>query len=223
VVAEAPGDDVGSVTTMARRTILLTLGLSLVLPGTAGAGHGGPHVLIRDTEFAPASVDTRVVGNPTEAVEWQADPTFPPLQPHNVRELHGIFSSGQPRVWTIEVFSLNFSAGRFDYQCQVHGPQMSGDVNVRPLLLDLTEDGAPVAWASASTETGRAFDVQYRNGPNGRWRNWKVDTAKFQGVFGKNDRPVPFNPDRRQYVRVRSQKRVDTPNAHSRYYALLLD
>jgi hypothetical protein len=212
--------------TMARKTILLTLGLSLLLPGTAGAGHGGADVLIRDDAFSPDAVLTFVFVDsfPTRAVEWEGDPANLPTNEHNVRELHGIFSSGPPELWTTQVFSLNLSAGRFGYQCVVHGPSMSGVVNVRPLLLTPpAPDQIPVQWASEATETGQAFDAQYRVGPAGRWRNWKVDTTRFKGVFGRNDRPVPLEPGTDYYVRVRSQKRVDTPNAHSRYYSVLLD
>jgi hypothetical protein len=210
--------------TMARTTIVLAVGIGLVLPAPAGAGHGGSDVLVRDIEFVPEVTSTFVFRNAPDAVEWEGDPADPPLLEHNVRELHGIFSSGPPSLWTAKLFSLKLSAGKFEYQCRVHGAQgMSGRVNVRPLLEDATADGFPVVWASEDTETGQAFDVQYRIGPEGRWRNWRIDTTKFRGVFGKNDRPVELEPGREYYVRVRSQKRVGTPNAHSRYFALLLD
>ena len=204
------------------KVIAMTAGLALLIPGTAEAGHVDHVVLVSDNSFSPDSVDTRVVGNPNEAVEWRGD-TPPPTNEHNVRELHGIFSSGPPTLWASKSFTLNFSAGKFDYQCEVHGPAMSGVVNVRPLLLDTTPDGPPVQWASDGTTTGSAFDVQFRVGSNGDWRRWLTDTEKFKAVFGKNDRPVNFNPNRTYFVRVRSQKRVDTPNAHSRYFKVLLD
>ena len=128
---------------------------------------------------------------------------------HNVYQVNGIFTSGAPTTGTIE-YVRTFSAGTFNYWCQVHTTAMQGVVRVKPKV-GAAPTGLPftVTWASAITNTGTLFDVQYKIG-SGSWQNWKVDTTSFKGVFGKSGSPVTVVAGTKYTFRVASQSGVAT-------------
>jgi plastocyanin len=199
------------------RTMVATLlaGTALLgqaIPANAGGGTAG--VQVRDDEFDPPTLpvpgETLFVG---DTVVWDWVDT---VHPHNVRQVRSLFRS-QTESSPSFSFSRTFSAGSFPYQCEIHGAGMFGRVKV-VIGQDITPSGLPViSWADETTNTGHAFDVQFRIGEDGPWRRWKKDTVAFQGVFGRNDRPVRFNPAKEYWFRTRSQKRTDTPTKVSRW------
>jgi plastocyanin len=193
------------------RTILVTaFAVSVLLGPALPATAGGLEetVEVRDNEFDPAVVPSTT--NPFlagESLEWEWAAGV--MAPHDVRQVRGLFRS--PLSSTPGTLYLRtFSSGRFPYQCSIHGPAMSGIVNVR-IWQDATPSGLPLLrWAFPDTNTGTAFDVKFRIG-DGPWRVWKTDTESRHGVFGRNDRPVRYNPNKEYSFRARSQKRVNTP------------
>jgi hypothetical protein len=173
----------------------------------------GVTVQVRDDLFDP---EVAPPGDPLtagESVKWEWAPEIE--APHDVRQLRGLFRSplsSEPGT----IYLRDFSAGRFPYECSIHGPFMSGVVRVQ-LWQGAAPSGLPVMrWAFPDSNTGTAFDVQFRVG-GGPWRVWKKDTTRLLGVFGRNDRPVHFNPGREYSFRARSQKRVDTPTRVSKW------
>lgn len=203
-------------TTMA----LLAVG-ALMAPSAAEAGIQDIGVAIRDSEFDPAGVRSLVSGIEPR-VTWAGDSSAPPDAEHNVRETRKIFYSGPPQTWNGgETFSRIFSAGIFDYRCEQHPFTMTGRVRIK--MGQDSVDGLPLMiWATTDTNTGNAFDVQFKVN-DGPWRNWKVDTERTQGVFGRNGRPVAFDDVANDYrFRARSQKRVETSRRVSRWSPAVL-
>jgi hypothetical protein len=152
---------------------------------------------VEDFRFAPA----RVGGAPGKTVTWQKAAT---IGAHNVNSRTGMFRSGAPTSSPF-TYSRTFSAGRYAYRCQVH-EAMTGEVRIRPSAA-LAPDGKPftVRWATAATNTGGRFTVQYRvNG--GDWRTWRRATTSRAGVFGRNGAPVTVRAGRTYSLRVRSIK-----------------
>jgi plastocyanin len=128
--------------------------------------------------------------------------------PHNIRQDAGLFRSGNPTTGPIN-FSVNASAGRYHYYCEIHGSRaggMAGVVKVRPVF-KAAPTGNPftVIWADSATNTGKAFDVRYKAG-TGAWRIWKNDTAQFKAVFGQRSKPVRVRPGTRYQFQVRSEQ-----------------
>jgi plastocyanin len=190
------------------RWMLVVGMIPTVLLGSVGPAISGGTVAtveVRDSEFDPARVAGDVL--PGESVLWEWVDTG---EPHNVRQLRGLFRS-PISADSGTTFMRTFSAGTFRYECVIHEPFMVGTVKV-VIGQDTTPSGLPLIWwADTDTNTGGAFDVQFRIGEDGRWRTWRMDTAKPKGVFGRNDRPVHFNAAKDYWFRARSQKRVDTP------------
>jgi plastocyanin len=129
---------------------------------------------------------------------------------HNIRQDDKLFFSGNPTRSPIN-FAINASAGSYHYYCELHGSRqggMAGEVKVRPIdLPDSLSGEVEVRWANSSTDTGSRFDVRYRVDQRD-WKIWKNDTAGFRAVFGHNDNPVNFRPNRHTYkIEVRSERR----------------
>lgn len=186
------------------------LGATVFL-GTAGPTSGGEEgtVEVRDDGFDPATVTGGLAG---ESVEWEWEEVG---EPHNVSQVRGLFRSRRSQDPDF-TYVRTFSAGTFPYLCQLHPLFMRGTVKVKPGH-GMTGSGLPLMkWASSGTNTGKAFDVQFRIG-DGPWRDWKTDTTRLQSAFGRNDRPVPYNEAKEYMFRARSQKRVDLPRAVSKW------
>jgi plastocyanin len=180
-----------------KQAVALLLAPSSVLLGVPASG-ATKNVEIRDFQFAPPNVDVRVGGR----VHWSraAGATFQ----HNVHQAQGLFHSGAPTSGPID-FTRAFSSGTFRYLCQVHGGSgMRGSVRVPVTIRPDQTAGLPqIRWATASTDTGSRYDVQYRVA-NGRWKDWKSDTRAGASVFGKNG-PITPEDGKRYSFRARSQ------------------
>ena len=206
---------------MRKTTIAVLVAGALLAPPAANAGTEEIGVSIRDSEFDPPRVRSLVSGVEPR-ITWSGDQSDPPTLEHNVREATKIFYSGPPQSWDGgETFARIFSAGTFDYRCEQHPFTMTGRVRIK--MGQDSVDGLPLMiWATTDTNTGSAFDVQFKVN-DGPWRNWKVDTVRLQGVFGRNGRPVVFDDAANDYrFRARSQKRVDTPRKVSRWSPAVL-
>jgi plastocyanin len=184
-----------------RRTAAYLLPLLLLVPTSAHAETAEVAVGTNTNTFTPDRVRIAV----GDSVHWSR---LLVGNPHNVREDGSIFRSGDTTPGPID-FSRVFSAGRFHYFCEIHGSQGGGmDGKV---LVPVTIRGAPrgpaftVRWAKESSQTGSAYDVQFRR-PGGTWRTWREDTETLRGVFGKRDRPIAVERDRRYSFRARSQR-----------------
>jgi plastocyanin len=127
---------------------------------------------------------------------------------HNVREAHKLFYSGRDTDFID--FKATFSAGTFEYWCEIHRQSgMKGTVKV-PAKLSAGPAGKAftVQWASGATNTGSKYDVQYRIG-GGAWRTWVTGTAATKKVFGANSAPIDVEPGTKYGIRVRSRKAAD--------------
>jgi plastocyanin len=134
-----------------------------------------------DRTFSPSSVTQSVGGG----VHWAASG----IDEHSVTQDQAVFDSGAA-VAGLD-FARVFSAGTFAYHCEKHGDQgMRGQVRVPPQVL-ASPRGLPftVRWATAASNTGSRFDVQYRVG-SGAWRTWKANTTARSAVFGARSAPV---------------------------------
>lgn len=189
----------------ARRWLITVSAVPLILILTPAADAGIAGVGIDDDFFNPATVSGTQGGN----VIWE---WLTPNRQHNVRQNKRLFYSGAPTSVDGVTFTRTFSAGTFPYYCEIHGAPnsgMNGTVKIKPIL-GQAPDGPPftAAWAGGSTNTGTAFDVEYRVGTSGDWLPWKTDTTESSAVFGLNDDPVPVVPGTTYQIRVRSQKSV---------------
>lgn len=168
-------------------------------------------ILVQDDQFSP-KVSTAPDGFAPWGFMWdwdgpgvgQGDPTD---NEHNVVQNKGLFRSGPPT--TEDTFQRVASAGRYPYYCEVHRYDgMTGTLRVAPSHNGLSAREARVRWASASSNTGNQFDVQFRV-DSGPWEIWKEDTRRKSAVFGRDDDPVHVRPSRDYDVRARSEKRSD--------------
>lgn len=195
--------------TMPRRVTGWMLLAAMTLAIAAPAGAGNIDVAVRDDEFDPSLIQSKLAG---DSVLWGWMNTG---STHNVRQVRGLFRSplsSEPGT----TYVRTFSAGTFPYECEIHAPSMVGTVKVE-IWQGVAPSGLPlIKWAFPDSNTGKAFDVQFRIG-NGPWRKWRKDTISLKGVFGRNERPVHFNPAREYWFRVRSQKSVNTPHKISRW------
>jgi aldose sugar dehydrogenase len=146
--------------------------------------------------FSPATAEVGVGG----FVRWRrVDPNLD--RNHNIMQSRMLFYSKatEERI----DFTATFSAGRFPYECTIHGG-MTGVVKVAPMLLG-GPPGNPftLRWATGDTDTGDTFDVDYKV-DNGSWIHWKTNTSRFSAVFGKNGNPVTIQPGKDYSFRVRS-------------------
>ena len=189
-----------------RRFVVLSASAALLaLPVVAGAAPR--QITIGDDFFSPTKPAVRDV-EPGPSLHWSRG--LGSSDRHNVRQDDKLFRSGNPTTGTIN-FTISASAGSYHYFCEVHGSRsggMSGVVRVRPITVpDSLQGEILVRWANSGTGTGSRFDVRYRV-DHRRWKTWKNDTGKFQANFGRNDKPVNFNPNRHTYkLEVRSERR----------------
>jgi plastocyanin len=188
---------------MRRRFAVMVLGVVLLVPGPASGGTAD--VAVHDNYFLRRSVQV-AVGDP---VHWSRAPNS--NQPHNVREDGWLFEAPpRPTNGAIDV-TFVFSAGTFHYYCETHGGPVPGPGNMDgfirvPVSLSRTPAGLPftVRWATAASETGTAYDVQFRVG-SGPWRTWKKDATNIRGTFGRDGKPVRVRQGVRYSFRARSQ------------------
>jgi plastocyanin len=191
----------------ARTIAALAVGLACLVGPSMPAVAATATVGVGDFQFTPK----RAAGAVGDTVSWEWDDNVQVA--HDVREDHGLFSSGSLTSNPSAVFRREPSAGSFHYYCTAHGSPsggMAGTIKVSPTTGD-GPAGAPfaVTWAT-STQTGSAFDVQYRKA-GGTWRGWKSDAAAFGATFGKRNKPLAPQPGEIYEVRVRSQADGPTP------------
>ena len=155
-------------------------------------------VKVDDDEFIARTVSTSV----GSSVHWSRAAGSD--DDHNISQNNGIFTSGAPTDGPID-FTKTFSAGTFNYQCDVHGSDMSGVIKVKPKIT-AAPTGKPftVTWANSATDTGTAFDVRYKV-RSGEYKTWKSDTTAAKGVFGKGGAPVTVKAGKTYTFQVRSQ------------------
>jgi plastocyanin len=160
----------------------LALGTVLTALFASSVSAATSNVAVSDTRrFLPANVTSSVGG----VVHWRADG----VDDHSVTQDQGLFSSGAAAAGVN--FSRTFSAGTFRYHCEKHGVDgMVGQVRVAPKVV-AGPAGLPftVKWASAGSNTGNRFDVEYRVG-SGPWKTWKGNTSARSAVFGARSAPV---------------------------------
>ena len=164
------------------RRLCLVLCVAALLPMAPAAAATTTVILDNEElQFTPAIV----AGRAGDSVTWEMNDGF-----HNVSSKTGMFRSGDPTDQDFE-FTRTFSAGTFPYVCELHAAEgMKGTIKVRPRA-SAAPDGAKftVQWATASTNTGSMYRVQYRV-DGGDWRTWRASTSSRSGVFGAGGSPV---------------------------------
>jgi plastocyanin len=169
-----------------RSRITRGAGLGIVLTGllASSVSAATTNVDVNDGRFfSPRAIDQA----PGGGVHWLASG----VDDHSVTSDQGLFDTGAPRAGVD--FTRTFSAGTFQYHCRKHGINggtMVGVVTVAPQVA-AAPAGLPftVKWATAASNTGNAYDVQYRVG-TGAWRSWKSNTSAPSAVFGAQSNPV---------------------------------
>ena len=138
-------------------------------------------VTITDDAFTPAAIAPKLGG----VVQWIRGSGN---HSHNVAEASAIFRSGAPTTGAI-FYNRTFSAGTFSYACETHAT-MKGTVKVKPKT-SAKPAGTPftVTWATAATNTGARFKVQYKVG-TGAWTTWFANTTAKKAVFGASGAPI---------------------------------
>jgi len=194
------------------RLSMLTLAIviAMLMSVPAEAGIGG--VTVSDNDFTPATLSGTLGGN----VVWDWAPSV--YNTHNVRQNKRLFRSGDPTSNPNTIFIRTPSAGNYPYYCEIHGSAvMNGVIRISPIV-GQAPSGLPftVVWASSGTNTGNAFDVQYRVG-SGDWTTWKTDTTAFSDIFGDGDDPVVVQSGVTYRIRARSQKSVTATGKVSKY------
>ena len=160
---------------------LLVTAVALTMVATAlSIAQAAPvSVLVSDNRFEPANVQA-TVGQP---ILW--DTSASTRRSHNVRQNDMLFYSGFAA--TDFTYRRVFSAGTFGYYCEIHGSRssgMNGTVKV-PVKLIAGPAGPDflVVWATADTNTGTKFTVQYKVGSKA-WKTWKDATSARKATFG---------------------------------------
>ena len=150
-------------------------------------------VTIGDAAFSPTPVTVKLGGS----VQWVPGGSGS----HNVYEVGGIFSSGSASTATY--FNRLFSAGTFSYLDQSN-PTMTGVVKAK-MKTAASPTGNPftVTWATAKTNTGTRFNVQYKVG-TGSWKTWLSNTTALKGVFGAKGSPIVPAAGKKYSFRVQS-------------------
>jgi plastocyanin len=187
------------------RKLAMVLGMALACSIPSMAGAATTQVGVKDYAFAPKAVKVAV----GDSVHWSRD--VGSIGMHTVTANNGFFDTGAPTIGFIEL-TATFSAGTFRYYCKMHGSPkgpgtmgMIGFVKV-PDSVTAAPSGAPftVQWASAGTNTGSRFDVEYRVG-KGPWQTWKSKTKATKAVFGKNGKPGAARAGTRYSFQSRSR------------------
>lgn len=177
--------------------VIRAVALGAVLTGLFASSVSAATTEVAATEsktFSPADVTSAVGGS----VHWTGSTTE-----HSVRQDARVFDSGTPVAFLD--YRRTFSAGTFAYHCTKHGLAMSGRVKVAPQVL-AKPAGVPftVTWATAASNTGNRFDVQYRVG-SGAWKQWLGGTTQRSRVFGAKSSPVRVQRGRTYSFRVVSK------------------
>jgi plastocyanin len=197
---------------MRRWLTIAAVAVGLALPALAFGGTP-TQIQVKDNFFTPATPAARA---------FQTGPSFHWTRAagsggaHNVHQDAGLFNSGGLTSGPIN-FTISASAGSYHYYCQLHGSPaggMAGVVKVKPIF-NAAPTGNPftVIWADSGTNTGKAFDVQYKVQPSTTWKVWKNDTAQFKAVFGVNNLPVQVMPGKKYDFRVRSEQATNHSKA----------
>ena len=175
-----------------RYGLMAALAVLFIVPPLALAGSPPTEIQVGDNFFNPDSPPARSFVSGT-GFHWSR--AAGSTGQHNIRQDGKLFRSGNPTNGTID-YGITASAGTFHYYCEFHGSPsggMDGVVKATPSNLGFTASSFTVQWANSSTNTGNQFDVRFRVN-DGKWRIWKNNTAKFQGEFGKNGKPVTVVP-----------------------------
>lgn len=184
-----------------RSRLVRGLAIGAVLTGGLASSVSAATTEVEATDaktFNPSSVTSAVGGS----VHWLGTPGS--AEEHSVRQDAGLFDSGTPAAGLD--FSRTFSAGTFAYHCEKHADQgMTGQVKVAPQVLRGPR-GLPftVKWATAASNTGSRYDVQYRIGA-GRWKTWLGNTGLRSKVFGAKSSPVRVRRGKTYAFRVVSR------------------
>jgi plastocyanin len=159
-------------------------------------------VTVADDSFTPSQATSAVGGQ----VHWSR--ASGSTDDHNIRQDGKLFFSGPPTGGAMD-FTATLSAGTYHYYCEEHGSEFGGMDGIvkSPVRILNAPPGRTftVRWATAYTDTGSLFDVQYRIG-SGAWRNWRTDVSATQGVFGKNGNPVNVQNGKVYRFKARSQE-----------------
>ena len=176
--------------------LILVVGAAL-MGGSAAAAT--KEVKLFEVSFDPATTSGRV----GDSVHWSR--AAGAEGEHNVHQSVGIFHSGPTTDGPID-FTRKFSAGTFPYFCQKHKQfGMKGKVKVPVSITPDHHAAHPlVKWATASTNTGGRFDVQFKVG-DGTWKNWLANTQTRQAIYG-DDEPTALEAGETYRFRARSQK-----------------
>ncbi|MGH2748449.1 MAG: plastocyanin/azurin family copper-binding protein [Actinomycetota bacterium] len=180
------------------KRLMVAASVLMVALASVPAGAATKEVQITNSSFDPKAVKVAV----GSSVHWTKGTT---RDPHNVRENGGIFTSGSQTSEAID-FTATFSAGKFGYHCVVHQSfGMTGVVKV-PVSIQAKPAGRPftVKWATAATDTGTTYDVQFKIG-TGAWTDWLAKTDSRSAVFGQGGEPIRVRADKTYSFRVRSR------------------
>jgi plastocyanin len=192
-----------------RGRVVRALALGTVLTGVfaSSVSAATTQVAANDSRtFSPSTVTAAVGGG----VHWAASG----IDEHSVTQDQGVFDSGAAVIGLD--FTRTFSAGTFRYHCEKHGDQgMVGVVRVAPQAV-AAPAGLPftVKWATARSNTGSRFDVQYRVG-SGRFKAWKTNTTARSAVFGARSQPVRVARGKSYSFRVVSRASASARSAVS--------
>ncbi len=195
---------------MRRSLVIAAAAVALVLALPAFGGAAPREINVGDDFFAPKNPPARGT-SPTAAASAGRTAAGRAIPTTSARTT-GCSPPARLTDGPID-FSIRASAGSYHYFC--YAPRHSraparhdGRVKVRPIRFSGSRSGEiGVRWANSNTNTGSRFDVRYKVG-QGRWKTWKNDTAAFRAFFGRNDRPVNYRPNRRNYkLKVRSERK----------------
>jgi len=152
---------------------------------------------VLDDEYAPQDAIFGFPADPGARWTWGGFPGETTENEHTVTQNKKLFKSGAPK--DTGDFEVNASAGKYPYHCTVHGVSgMKGTLSILTGFAELDADSVRVRWATANSTTGKRFDVRYRV-DGGDFLIWQRNTRKLSKVFGRNDKPVEFDPAAHDY------------------------
>ena len=100
----------------------------LMLPAVAPAAPALREISVNDNFFDPAFP---AASNFATGSDFHWTRAAGSNGKHNVRQDQVLFRSGDPTTGPID-YAITASAGTYHYFCEIHGPDMSGDVVVTP-------------------------------------------------------------------------------------------
>jgi hypothetical protein len=192
----------------------LLAALFIAAPSPGGFGAIG----VGDDFFDPSSPPPTGLSAAIFSWEWNDDIA----DEHNVRQDNKLFRSGPLTDSPAASFGpIELPAGTYHYYCEAHGDKrggMDGLIKISPSAKDSElGDSTTVTWAlDTDIRIGDRWQVQYRKGESGKWKTWKKSTGKLSGEFGKNDKPVNYNPEKTYQVRVKT-KLAAKPDRQSKF------